>query len=217
MGRLGIIAVWVGMLFFGGNVSATAGDRSDSAPGVWQALEGRLSLAPQELSAGLSRLRLTEAGYRQLVLNETAPSESDDDELDDLILEPLAPTPVETDEDDEPDELELEPLELEPLELEPLELEALPGLVPLGPAVEPEEPELDLTEIPRPAPVWYQDWRVLSGAGVAVLTGTVSLLYLLSDDDEGEGSGRADLDHRLCGDGRGCVSWDSTLSALLGL
>ena len=212
MGRLAIIAVWIGMQCFGGSVSAAGVDRGDPASGQWQALEGRLSLEPQELSVDSSRLRLSEVGYRQLVLNTPAPweREDDDDELDDLMLEPLAPAPVETD-DDEPDELELEPLEAEPLELE-----ALPGLVPLEPVVEPEDPELDLTEIPRPAPAWYRDWRVLSGAGVAVLAGTVSLMYLLADDDEGEGPGRADLDHRLCGDGRGCVSWESTLSALLG-
>lgn len=140
-----------------------------------------------------------------------------------------------------PPELDLELVPLSPINKpnraaeEELELEPLTPAVGLGakkkasdegltlePLPQPPEeseseravPKLDLAQEVPAAPSWYNDWRVLGGAGLLLSAGVVAAVVLSLPDEKPAGPA-PDLDFQLCGDARDCSPWLSVLSGLL--
>ena len=139
---------------------------------------------------------------------EELPSGSSGDSFDadfnDLELEPLKEVELE-DPEIAPLELELEPLREEPPPQVPTERPGEGALVPV----------LGLGQAVPPAPKWYRDWRVLTGAGTAVVLGAVAVGFLVVGDEPATVSRPVDLDHTLCGNPAECGSWATSLRMLL--
>ena len=144
----------------------------------------------------------------ELDLEELSPGSSGDAfdaDFNDLELEPLNEAG--------PDDSESVPLELE---LEPLTEEPSPQAPTVGSGKEGEIPALGLGQAVPPAPNWYRDWRVLTGAGAAVVLGAVAVGFLISVDEPATESRSVDLDHTLCGNPVECGTWATSLRMLLG-